>query len=81
MKKSVHTDAQKSLQSLLRSLRRKAGLTQVELAKRLDTPHSRISNYKRGERRMDIVQLRDYCLAVGITLTEFIDLFEKSIDN
>lgn len=56
-----------------------AGLTQKQLAERLDSPHSRISDYERGIRRIDLIQLRQYCEAVGLTLRDFVDRFEASL--
>lgn len=79
MRKSIHSARQAQLQELLRQVRTEAGLTQVALAARLQTPHSRISDYERGERRLDLVQLLDYCNAVGITLEEFIRRFQTRL--
>ena len=79
MQKSIHTVQQHRFLKLLKQVRLEAGLTQVELAKKLDTPHSRISDYERGERRLDMIQLRQYCEAVKITLREFVDRFEEMI--
>ncbi len=63
---------------LLREVRREAGLTQVELAERLDVLQCEISNYERGEKRLDIVELSQVVDAIGIPLSEFIDRFEKA---
>jgi transcriptional regulator with XRE-family HTH domain len=68
VQKSINTAQQQILQRLLRQVRVEAGLTQVELAERLNTSHSRISDYERGERRLDLVQLNEYCDALGISL-------------
>jgi transcriptional regulator with XRE-family HTH domain len=75
--KSIHTDQQQLFQELLKQVRLEAGLTQVELAKKLNTSHSRISDYERGGRRLDMVQMKKYCEALGITLREFVDRFEE----
>jgi transcriptional regulator with XRE-family HTH domain len=37
--------------------RQEAGLTQTQLAKRLRKPQSFVSNYERGQRRLDILEL------------------------
>ena len=75
MRKSIHSDPQRVFQKLLRQVRNEAGLTQKQLAARLNTPHSRISDYERGGRRMDLVQLMVYCEALGIELRTFVDRF------
>jgi transcriptional regulator with XRE-family HTH domain len=41
----------------LEAARKKAGLTQVELAKRLRKPQSFVSSYESGQRRLDLLEL------------------------
>jgi len=41
----------------LRTARESAGLTQVEVAKRLRAPQSYVSKCESGERRVDVVEL------------------------
>jgi transcriptional regulator with XRE-family HTH domain len=62
--------------SLLRQTREQAGLTQVELAQRLDTTQSFISKCERGDRRIDIVELRAFCTAMGTSLMQFVETLE-----
>jgi transcriptional regulator with XRE-family HTH domain len=50
--------AYKSFRERLEQARRQAGLTQVQVAKRLNRPHSYISKCELGERRVDVVELR-----------------------
>lgn len=57
MKKSVHTHAYASLRSEVRAIREKAGLSQRDLASRLDVPHSWIAKVESGERRLDFIEL------------------------
>jgi transcriptional regulator with XRE-family HTH domain len=40
----------------LEAARRKANLTQVELARRLGKPQSVVSGYENGQRRVDLVE-------------------------
>jgi transcriptional regulator with XRE-family HTH domain len=79
MEKSIHTTEQKKLQRLLRQIRRGKGLRQKDLARILGKPQSFISNYERGERRLDLLELRQICTAIGISLTEFVRRFEASL--
>ena len=46
--------------------RKSAGLTQVELAARLEKPQSFVSKIERRERRIDPVELYDWAVALGI---------------
>lgn len=70
---------QKKLLALLRQIRLDAGLRQEDLAKRLGKPQPYVSKYESGERRLDVLELREICIAVGIRLPDFIREFEKSM--
>jgi transcriptional regulator with XRE-family HTH domain len=65
------------LQVLLRQLRIEAGLRQVDLADRLGFPQSFVSKYESGERRLDILEIRQICIAMGISLADFIYKLEE----
>lgn len=43
--------------AVLASARRRAGLTQIQLAKSLRKPQSFVSSYERGQRRIDVLEL------------------------
>lgn len=67
------------LRSLLRAIRREAGLTQVQLAKKLGRMQSYVSKYELGERRLDVLELRELCQAVGITVEAFVRRLERDL--
>lgn len=69
---------QERLRNLLRQIRLNAGLRQIDLAKRLGQPQSYVSKYESGERRLDLLELRQVCEAMGISLQEFVRRFEGS---
>lgn len=50
--------AYKRFRERLEQARHQAGLTQVQVAKRLGRPHSYISKCELGERRVDVIELR-----------------------
>jgi len=50
------------------------------VAERLGTTQSAVSKWERAERRIDIVELRQFCRAVGITLGEFVAAMESAIE-
>lgn len=66
----------KRLLSLLRQLRDRAGLRQADLAKKLGEPQSFVSRYESGDRRLDILELRRVCEALGVSLPDFIEELE-----
>ena len=79
MGKRSPTSQKRRLQVVLRDMRRKAGLGQVELARLLDRPQSFVSKYESGERRLDILELREVCAALGSTLAQFVREFERAL--
>jgi transcriptional regulator with XRE-family HTH domain len=54
----AYQKAYKRFRTRLVQARQEAGLTQVEVAKRLGRPNSFISKCELGERRVDVVELR-----------------------
>lgn len=77
--KSIHKSEYSILLRRLRALRTAAGLTQVDLSTALQRPQSYVSDVERGSRRMDLLQLRDFCQACGQSLTDFVDEFEQEL--
>jgi DNA-binding XRE family transcriptional regulator len=79
VKKNIRLNQQKKLLVLLRSLRVEAGLTQNELASRLGTDQTFISKYESGERRLDVLELREVCQVIGIDFVAFIRRLDKDL--
>jgi transcriptional regulator with XRE-family HTH domain len=79
--RTLHTPEQEALADLLRSVRKEAGLRQSELAKLLDRPQSFVSKIESGDRRIDLVELRQFCRALGLPLLELVRRFEDSVDG
>ncbi len=55
--KSLRSPEHVMFRSLLVAARKKAGFTQVMLAKRLKRSQSFVSKYETGERRLDVIEL------------------------
>jgi transcriptional regulator with XRE-family HTH domain len=79
MQKSIFTVEQEALQRVLRQSRLAAGLRQEDLAAVLEEPQSFVSKYECGERRLDLIELRHVCIALGIPLLELINRFEEQL--
>ena len=79
LEKSLYSENQKKLQSLLREIRENAELRQEDIAKALDVPQSFVSKIESGERRLDILELRALCEVFGITLAGFCRKLEAKI--
>ena len=60
---------------LLRKYRERAGLTQDELAELLSDSlgwhKSQIGKVERGERRIDVFEVRAICIALNVSMPEF----------
>lgn len=69
------------LRRLLREARVTAGLTQVELARRLGAPQSFVSKYESGERRIDVLELRRIALALNSSLPALVSKLEKTLNG
>ena len=62
---SLGTPRYKSLMGKLASLRKQAGMTQSQLAKKLGKPQSFVAKYEGGERRLDVIEFVDVVKALG----------------
>lgn len=80
MEKSIFTEDYLVFLRCLRDARSRAGLTQVQLAERLDQTQSWVSKCERGERRLDVVEVRAFCRAMGLSLPSFLEEFERAIE-
>lgn len=54
--KSLHSPEYAALREMLVAARRKARLTQQEVARRLKRPQSFVAKYEGGERRLDLIE-------------------------
>lgn len=79
MHKTLYTRGNKTLLSLLAETREKAGVTQVELAKRLKVDQTWVSKIERGVRRVDLVELALLCKALNISLAQFVAAYEHRL--
>ncbi len=68
---ALHTRRYKAFLARLRRAREDAGLTQVEVAKRLGRSQTWLSKCELGERRVDFVELEDLAAAYGKPLQFF----------
>jgi transcriptional regulator with XRE-family HTH domain len=78
VEKSLHSDDYRRLCRMLKARRVYVGLRQVELADRLATSQSFVSDYERGERRLDLVELDHICTALEWSLLELVSDFKRA---
>ena len=65
LEKSLHSKEQAAFRALLAEARQNVGLTQQDLAKKLNKPQSFIAKYENGERRLDVVEFIAIARALG----------------
>ncbi|WP_429554029.1 helix-turn-helix domain-containing protein [Paraburkholderia sp. MM5477-R1] len=79
VEKSIYTQQYGLFLATLRKARESAGLLQSELAARLNVDQPFVSKCESGLRRLDFIEVREWCAAIGITLKELTDSFEEAI--
>jgi transcriptional regulator with XRE-family HTH domain len=79
VKKSIHKKEYKYFVQVFTEYRIKAKLLQVDLAKKLGVPQSFVSKIETGQRKVDIIELREICSHLNVTITEFVTKLEKEI--
>jgi transcriptional regulator with XRE-family HTH domain len=72
MRKSVFSDEYARVLAAMKNEREKRHITQEELAKRLNVAQTFVSKCERGERRLDVVELRWFCQAMGVSIVKLI---------
>ncbi|WP_423457483.1 helix-turn-helix domain-containing protein [Ottowia sp. VDI28] len=66
MSRSTHNTDYQLLLSVLKTARKRMGVSQVELAERLRNTQTFVSKCERGERRIDAVELVEFAEALDI---------------
>lgn len=65
MKKSIHSDEYEIVLKKLTEMRESAGMSQRDLAAKLDRENSFVWRIEHGERRLDVVEFFWVCEALG----------------
>lgn len=81
MRDTLRSPRQIKLRKLLRDLREKAGLTQADVAARLDKPQSFVAKYEGGERRLSALEFIDIVRALDVEPIAAVRQLVKAIDS
>ena len=66
MAQSTHNPDYQLLLAVLKAARKRAGVSQIDLAERLGNTQTFVSKCERGERRIDAVELVEFAEALGV---------------
>jgi transcriptional regulator with XRE-family HTH domain len=72
LSKQLRTARHRRLMAALVDVRTKAGVTQRELARRLDRAHSYVSRVEKGDRRLDVPEFIQWCEVLSMDPVEVI---------
>ena len=79
--KSIYTAEYAAVLRLLKAAREQAGLTQVDLAERLGRTQSQVSKIERGDRRLDVIELRTILRHLAVSLPRFAEQLEGELSR
>ena len=65
MRKTIYSKQSEYLCEMLVAMRKKAGVTQRQLAEKLGREHNMIGRLELGERRLDVIEFYWLCKACG----------------
>lgn len=72
MSKHLRSARHKALIAALKAAREKTGITQRDLARRLDRAHSFVGKIESGERQLNVLEFCEYADALGEDAAELI---------
>ena len=73
MDKSIHNSSYKAVIALLRQKRTERGVTQEKMAELLQISQATLSKIETCERRLDIIELRQFCRVLNIFFLDFMN--------
>jgi transcriptional regulator with XRE-family HTH domain len=76
MTRSLRTPGHQALMQVLVETRKSKGVTQQELADRLDRPQSYVAKVETGERRLDVVEFIEWAQCLGCQASRIIEKIE-----
>jgi len=79
VQKSIYSEEQKVIQTLLIQLRKEQGLRQIDLAEKLGMSQQFVSRYEEGQKVLDLPELGQICHALGIPLMGFVQMYEAAL--
>ncbi|VDC28603.1 helix-turn-helix domain-containing protein [Pseudogemmobacter humi] len=79
MARSLRTPGHRALMQVLIETRKEAGITQQELADRLNRPQSYVAKVETGERRLDVIEFIEWAEGIGASPALLMDRVAKAV--
>lgn len=79
MSRTLRSPLHLALMKVLREARLEAGLTQADLAKRMDRPQSFVAKIEVGERQLGVLEFVGYAKALGVGPGELIERVRSAV--
>lgn len=73
---TIHNRKYQRIIARLRAKREQAGLTQMDVAKKMKLSQPTLNKIEVCQRRLDVMEMSDYCDAIGVS---FIEVLEETI--
>ena len=77
-RKSIHHPLHKRLRQLLISARMDLGLTQRDVAEKMNVTHSLIGKIETGDRRLDVVELIEYLKVLNLDIYSILEQLQEN---
>lgn len=81
MPKTIFTGANRAVVEVLKAARLEAGLTQAELADRIERDQSHVSLIEGSQRRLDLVEFHQIARALGRDPVELFAAISAALDR
>lgn len=81
MSASLYHPKYQALRAAMVAVRKAAGLTQIQIAERLQVGQSFVSKMERGDSYVDVLTFVDWCSACGVRPSEVLDRLQSDISQ
>ncbi|MBY5933739.1 helix-turn-helix domain-containing protein [Tateyamaria omphalii] len=79
MTRSLRTPGHQALMQVLVETRKSKGVTQQELADRLDRPQSYVAKIETGERRLDVVEFVEWAVVLEAPVGQVLQSVSEAV--
>ncbi len=81
MRKSIHSSQNQILLAMLRKYRQQRRLRQLDVGNLLGRNQAMVSKVESGERRLDVIELRSWLLAIDVDFMTFMRELDDKLSS